>query len=96
MSEFTIAGVSLLLLIPGIVECAKGFGVQGKASLGLSVGLGVFFFGLAQAIGGGLVPATWLPWVEVAVYGLAGGLAVSGYYDLAKRTGVLHRVSRPF
>ena len=94
MPEFTIAGISLLLLIPGVVECAKAFGVKGKASLGLSVGLGVFFFGLAQAIGGGLIPAAWLPWVEVAVYGLAGGLAVSGYYDLANRTGILRKPAR--
>jgi len=87
--KITIAGVSLLVLLPGIVECAKAFGVRGKVSLALSLALGVIFFGLAQAISGGLIPQDWQVWIEVAVYGIAGGLAVSGYYDLVKRTGIL-------
>jgi hypothetical protein len=94
MDKVTIAGISLLLLIPGIVEAAKVFGVKGKASRALSLGLGVLFFGLAQAIGGGLIPAAWLPWIKVVVYGLSGGLAVSGYYDLVRRTGILRKPAR--
>lgn len=94
MDKVTIAGISLLLLIPGIVEAAKEFGIGGKASLALSLGLGVLFFGLAQAIGGGLIPAPYLPWIDVVVYGLGGGLAVSGYYDLVRRTGVLGKNGR--
>jgi len=94
MNEITIAGISLLLLIPGIVECAKAFGVKGKASLGLSVGLGFFFFGLVRVIGAGLIPAAWLPWIEVVIYGLAGSMAMSGYYDLVDRTGMLRKRAR--
>jgi len=94
MNEVTIAGISLLLLIPGIVECAKAFGVKGKASLGLSIGLGFFFFGLVRVIGAGLIPAVWLPWIEVVVYGLAGSMAMSGYYDLGRRTGLLRKPAR--
>jgi hypothetical protein len=35
-----------------------------------------------------LIPIAWLPWITVLVVGLGGGLAVSGYYTLVKRTGV--------
>ncbi len=87
--ELEIAGISLLLLIPGIVECAKNFGVQGKASLALSIGLGFFFVALARTISSGLVPVEWLAWIEVVVVGLAGSMAASGYYDLVRRTGLL-------
>lgn len=94
MTEFMIAGVSLLLLVPGIVEAAKAFGVGGKGSLALALGLGLVFCSLAQAIVVGLVPAAWLPWIEVVVYGLAGSLSLTGYYDLVDRTGVLHKRAR--
>lgn len=83
--DFAIGGIAVAALIVGIVEAAKEFGVSGKASQALALGLGIFFVGLAQAIGQGLVPEAWLPWVEVAVTALAGGLAAMGYYDLGKR-----------
>jgi len=84
--EFTIAGVSIAVLVFGIVEAAKGFGVEGKWSQVLAVGLGVFFVGLAQAISGGMIPEVALPWVELVVTALAGGLAAMGYYDFAKKS----------
>jgi hypothetical protein len=83
--NFSIAGVSIALLIVGIVEAAKEFGVTGKWSRALALALGVLFVGLAQAISGGLIPAGALPWVELIVTALAGGLAAMGYYDLGKR-----------
>jgi hypothetical protein len=76
---------ALLLLIPGIVETAKKFGLAGNASLGLSLVLGAFFVGLAQAIAQGLVPAAALPWLNVVLVGVGGALAASGYYDLFKK-----------
>ena len=69
---------ALLLLIPGVVETAKEFGVSGKASLALSLVLGAFFVGLAQALAQGLVP-------EVALVGVGGALAAIGYYDLFRK-----------
>ena len=76
---------ALLLLIPGVVETAKEFGVSGKASLALSLILGMFFVGLAQAIAQGLVPEMALPWINIAVVGIGGALAASGYYDLFRK-----------
>lgn len=81
----TIGGVTLFLLILGLVEAAKQFGITGKGSLVLSIVLGAFFLGLFKALEAQLVPAVAIPWIEVVVYGLGGGLAVSGLYDLAKR-----------
>uniref|UniRef100_A0A6M3KPN3 Holin n=1 Tax=viral metagenome TaxID=1070528 RepID=A0A6M3KPN3_9ZZZZ len=80
-----LAMYAMVLLVPGIVETAKKFGIQGNASLALSLALGFLFVGLAQAITQGLIPEVALPWISVVVSGLGGGLGVSGYYDLAKK-----------
>jgi hypothetical protein len=83
--DFQIGGIALLVLVPGIVETAKKFGVVGNWSLALSLALGFVFVGLAQAIQTNLIPAVAIPWITVVVVGLGGSLAASGYYDLAKR-----------
>lgn len=83
--DFAIGGIAVAVFILGIVEAAKEFGVQGKASRALALGLGVFFVGLAGAISQGLIPAEAVVWVELAVTAIAGGLAAMGYYDLGKR-----------
>ena len=76
---------ALLLLVPGIVETAKKFGLKGNWNLGLSLVLGMLFVGLAQANAQGLVPAGALTWIIVVVAGIGGGLAASGYYDMFKK-----------
>lgn len=76
---------ALLLLIPGIVETAKKFGLKGNWNLGLSLILGALFLGLAQAIAQGLVLEAALPWIKIVVVGLGGALAASGYYDLFRK-----------
>ena len=84
--DFAIGGISIAALIFGIVEAAKQFGVNGKGSQALALGLGVFFVGLAEAISQGLVPADYVVYVELVVTAIAGGLAAMGYYDfLSKR-----------
>jgi hypothetical protein len=80
-----IGGVTLFLLVLGIVEAAKKFGISGNGAFALSLILGVIFAALAQAINLGTIPASWLPIVEIIVVGLAGGLATTGLYDFAKR-----------
>jgi len=88
-SGFEIGGVSLLLLVPGIVEfCKSALGIKDRAAECLTVGLGVGFIGLAQAISMELVPAVALPWITMAVVGLGGGLAIAGYYKLVKNAAV--------
>ena len=82
---FAIAGVSVAILIFGIVEAAKEFGVSGKWSRALALGLGVFFVGLTQAISAEMIPVILVPWVELVVIAIAGGLAAMGYYDFGKK-----------
>jgi len=94
-SGFEIGGVSLLLLVPGVVEFSKSaFGVKDRLAEALTVGLGCAFIGLAQAIALELVPALALPWITVAVVGLGGGLAIAGYYKLVQNAaaGFIDRV----
>ena len=83
--DFTIGGVSVALLIFGIVEAAKEFGLQGKASRILVLLLGVGFVALAQANAQELISADAMRWINLIVTALAGGLAAMGYYDWTKK-----------
>lgn len=85
--DFAIGGVMVAVLVFGIVEAAKEFGVEGKASRALVLVLGVGFVGLAQGINEGLVAEPWLTWIELGVTAVAGGLAAMGYYDFSRRNG---------
>ena len=78
----------ILALIPGIVETAKKWQwiAAGNRPLGLSLVLGFFLVGLAEAISLDLVPEVVLPWVRVMVMAMAGALSVSGSYDLIKKS----------
>lgn len=80
-----LAEFALVLLIPGIVETSKKFGVAGNWSLLEALVLGFVFVALAEAINLGLVPPGAIPWIRVFVMGLGGAVAMAGYYDLFKR-----------
>jgi hypothetical protein len=84
-----IGGITLVFLILGMVEGAKEFGVNGKGSLLMSILLGAVLFGMSRANELGLVPATVMPYAEVVIYGLGGGLSVAGLYRLGKRAGLI-------
>lgn len=89
-SDLTFSPLAYFLviaLIPGLVETAKQFEffAKGNRPRILSLGLGLFFVGGAEAVSQGLIPEVALPWIRVVVMGLAGALAVSGYFDLVKR-----------
>lgn len=83
--DFMIGGISVAILVFGVVEAAKEFGIEGKGSRALAAFLGVFFVGLAQAVTQNLIPPEVLVWVELAVVGIAGGLAAMGYYDFMSK-----------
>jgi len=76
---------ALTFLIPGIVETCKKVGLKGNAPLFLSIGLGVLFTGLGEAINQELISGIALVWIRLVVMSLAGGLSASGYYDLLLR-----------
>jgi len=80
--ETPLTVLVLIAIIAGIVESAKQFGVNGKASLGLSLGLGVVL-GILFELQYMYPDIT--PWLKVVVGGLVTALAASGLYDLGKR-----------
>lgn len=82
---FEIGGVAMIVLVVGIVEAAKRFGVEGRWSEALALALGFGFVGLSAAIGEGLVAEPLLPWIRICVLGLGGSLAATGIYDLLKK-----------
>ena len=82
---FEIGGVSVVILVLGIVEASKRFGLKGWGLQALGFGLGFVLVGLSAAIGADLVPAVAVPWIRIVVYGLGGALAANGLYDLAKK-----------
>lgn len=82
---FEVGGISVLVLVIGIVEAAKKLGLKGSACQMLAIGLGSVFVGLSQAIQLGMIPAELLPWVKIVVMGLGGGLAASGIFDVLKK-----------
>lgn len=82
---FEINGISIVLLIVGLVELVKKFGVEGNKLTAISVLIGVLV-GVTYKLYT-MIPAV-APWIEVAVIGLAFGLAATGLYDLvAKNAG---------
>jgi len=86
MIDLSVLGeYAILLLVPGLVETSKKFGLAGNWLLLESLLLGFLLVGLSQAIIEGLIPAVALPWIRVTLIGLGGALAVSGYYDLFKK-----------
>ena len=96
MFDVAIGGVALLTLIPGIVEVFKEFGVSGKGNIVVAIVSGVVLFGTAQAIELGLMPPNAVPWIELSVYAIGGGLTVCGYYTITKRAGfaILNRLGK--
>ncbi len=71
-------GINLLVIVFGLVEFAKKFGLQGKVLTALSMALGIlagigYQYAQANEVFG--------QYFEMAVFGLAVGLAASGIYD---------------
>ncbi len=77
-----VAGIPLVLVVIGLVEWVKRFGVAGKALNAASMAVGVVLgvaYQYAQA-----APVGFGDWFTAVVFGLALGLVASGIYDAAK------------
>ena len=85
MDSFAVAGVAIIPLVLGLVEFAKKLGVNGNASLVLSVALGFVFSGVVYAMQSGLVSEAAALWVNLVIVALSGGLGAAGLYDLGKK-----------
>jgi len=83
-----LAGLVVVVvpIVIGCVQAAKQFGVKGKASFALALGLGLVIGGLVVAASLGILP----PWAGIAIVivlgGLLAGLAATGIYDLQSKS----------
>lgn len=75
-----IVGVPLLLIVMGLVQYIKGFGLSGKAVKILSLAVG-FLIGLGYQLSLG-IPADFGPWFSATIFGLLLGLVASGVFDV--------------
>jgi len=78
LGNFTLNPLTLALLILGIVEFIKKFGVKGNKLMLISMAVGIVFAVIYKL-------ATLFPtaqvWIELAFFGLAAGLCASGIYN---------------
>lgn len=82
-NSLVIGGVSILVLLPGLVQFLKGaFNLEGQAVTVMSFVLGAVLYVGSQAEA--LLPGSGR-WVAFAVQGLCVGLSASGYYKLVKQ-----------
>ena len=81
-SDAVINGVPILLIVAGLVEFLKKFGVSGNALTASSLILGVLFGVLYQI--NTAMPIDFSGWLGALVWGLGMGLTASGLYDLIK------------
>ena len=80
--QATVNGVQLMLLVAGLVEFSKKFGVKGHWLIAEGVVFGFLFSFLYQILD--LVPylSFWFPKV---IYSVAFALAASGIYDVVDK-----------
>jgi len=83
MTDASIGGITLMVLVIGLVEFAKKLGLQGNTSIVAAAVLGLLFGVVYKVMP--IMPETYAFWVEAVVYGIAFGLSACGLYDVAKR-----------
>jgi uncharacterized membrane protein HdeD (DUF308 family) len=78
LSMFTLNPLTLALLILGIVEFIKKFGLTGNKLMLVSMGVGVLF-GIVYKFHEVYPPLE--QYIEIVFFGLAAGLCASGIYS---------------
>lgn len=78
-SELAINGLSFMVLVVGIVQAAKKLGLEGRGLTILAMALGIT---LAIGYQVSQIYPTFKVWFDIVVFGLGGGVAATGYYDL--------------
>lgn len=79
-TQAVVNGIPLMLIIVGLVEFAKKFGLEGKMCVALSMVLGLIF-GVLYQLSTASIPIDLAGYLSVAIYGLGMGLSASGLYD---------------
>jgi len=81
-STAIVNGIPLVLIVIGLVELLKKFGVSGNWLVGASVLIGICF-GISYQLSIAM-PIDFSGWFAAVVYGIGLGLVASGVYDAAK------------
>jgi hypothetical protein len=79
--ELSVNGLSFMVLVVGIVRSAKTLGLAGRGLTVLAMMLGT---GLAIGYQVGMLYPQFKVWFDIVVFGLGGGVAGTGYYDMFK------------
>jgi len=90
--NYVVTPTAMLVLIFGIVEFIKNFGVKGNMLRVISLVIGVVFavvFKLRE-----LIPSTTV-YIDVAFFALSAGLAASGLYDYLKKITSQFNTNKP-
>ena len=78
-STLLVNGIPLTVVIFGLVEFVKSFGIQGKALTLVSMGFGLAF-GIAYQVAQIGIPVNFAETFSIIVFGLTLGLVTSGFY----------------
>ncbi len=78
LSKFIVNPVTLALIVLGVVEYIKSFGVAGNRLMLVSMAVGIVF-GLVYKARDLYAPAQ--PYIDVAFFGIGVGLGASGIYS---------------
>ena len=84
LSNLLVGGIPLLVVIFGLVEFSKVFGLKDRWLTAFSLFLGLFF-GIAYKVADSGIPSNFSGWFVMIVFGLALGLITSGFYDFADK-----------
>lgn len=76
--EIAVNGIPMLVIVFGLVEFGKKFGLSGRALTLASMLIGLV---LGVAFKAAEMYPAFAVWFQVAVFGLAVGLSASGLYD---------------
>lgn len=82
IDNFVLNSTTLLVIVFGLVEFIKLFGIQGSVLRIISMLLGVslaVIFKLSQ------VYPSWYPWIDIASFGIVIGLTASGIYEFINK-----------
>jgi hypothetical protein len=82
LTQLLVGGIPLVVVIFGLVEFSKSFGLKGNWLTIFSMLLGLVF-GVAFKIATAGTPVGFAAWFVVLVFGLALGLVTSGFYKFA-------------
>ena len=74
-----VGTIPLMVVVFGLVEMIKSFGLKGNILTILSMLLGIAF-GIAYQISKIGIPIGFPGWFETVIFGLAIGLTASGFY----------------